>query len=329
MRVIDSDKLFSVKSEEDFNNLALQIFHYQLLNNKVYNAFVNQFSINSNEIKHYTEIPFLPIEFFKSQEVICGYRKSSDVIFTSSSTTSQIPSRHIVSNISVYEKSFLKGFEYFYGNPNEYAIIALLPDYLERKGSSLVYMFDKLIKLSNNNKSGFFINDYPKVKSVLSELKKSNQKTILIGVTYALLDLAEEGVELSDNFIVMETGGMKGKRKELLKEELHPFLKEKLNVSLIHSEYGMTELLSQAYSKGNGLFACPPWMKVLVRDIEDPISIAKQGKTGGLNIIDLANINSCSFIATQDLGRLNSDQIFELMGRFDNSDMRGCNLMVE
>lgn len=327
MKAVEIDKVFSLKSDKDFNTMALSIFNFQYQNNKVYRGFIDQFK--TSEIDHYSKIPFLPVEFFKSHEIISGERKNSDVIFMSSSTTSQIPSKHIVSDVTVYEKSFLKGFECFYGNPKDYAIIALLPNYLERKGSSLVYMFDKLIQLSKNEKSGFFLEDYEKVKSALTELKNSNQKTILIGVTYALLDLAEQGFQLNDNFIVMETGGMKGRRKELLKEELHQILKEKLNVSAIHSEYGMTELLSQAYSKGNGLFDCPPWMKILVRDTEDPLSLVKENKTGGINVIDLANVNSCSFIATQDLGRSKGNRTFELMGRFDNSDVRGCNLMVE
>ena len=326
---MDTDKLFSLRSEEDFNTFSIEIFNFQYLNNKIYSAFVKQFNIEPSSVKQYSQIPFLPVEFFKTHDVICGKKKTSDIIFTSSSTTSQIPSQHIVSDISVYEKSFLKGFEFFYGSPKDYAIIALLPNYLERKGSSLVYMFEKLIQLSGNPKSGFFLEDYTKLKSVVSDLKKSNQKTLLIGVTYALLNLAEQDCKLNDNFTVMETGGMKGRRNELLKEELHAILKEKLNATNIHSEYGMTELLSQAYSKGNGLFDCPPWMRVLVRDTEDPLSFVKENKTGGLNIIDLANINSCSFIATQDLGRIKSNGQFELMGRFDNSDIRGCNLMVE
>ncbi len=329
MQVIEPDKLFNVKSEEEFNNLALEVFNSQYRHNKLYNGFVSQFSIKTEKINHYSQIPFLPIEFFKTHEVICGERKKSEIIFTSSSTSSQIPSRHIVKDISIYEKSFLKGFEYFYGNPADYVIIALLPNYLERGQSSLVFMFNKLIELSKKSESGFYTNDYSKLKNVVTELKNRNQKTILIGVTYALLDLAEQNIELSDNFIVMETGGMKGRREELLKEELDHLLKEKLGVNTIHSEYGMTELLSQAYSKGSGEFKCVPWMKIVIRDIEDPLSWAKQNKTGGINIIDLANINSCSFIATHDLGRINANGKFELMGRFDNTDIRGCNLMVE
>jgi phenylacetate-coenzyme A ligase PaaK-like adenylate-forming protein len=327
MHGVDINSIFSLSTEVEFNNLALSVFKYQYQNNKIYNAFVKSLNKEAESIKHYSEVPFLPIEFFKTQDVLCNAKKDDFIVFTSSSTTSQTPSKHIVSDISVYEKSFMKGFNSVYGKPSELAILALLPNYLERNGSSLVYMFDKLIKLSNNPMSGFFLEDKTIIDKIQA-LKQQNKKVLLIGVTYALLDLAEKGIELNDNFMVMETGGMKGRREELLKEELHEILKKKFAVSAIHSEYGMTELLSQAYSKGDGVFDCPPWMKILVRDIDDPLSYVKENKTGGINVIDLANINSCSFIATQDLGRLKSNGQFELMGRFDNSDVRGCNLMV-
>lgn len=327
MRTINSDDIFTLSTEQEFNRLALSIFRFQYQNNEVYRSFVNSLNVKTEAIEQYSRIPFLPIEFFKTRDVLCNVKKDDFIVFTSSSTTSQTPSRHIVSDIGVYEQSFLKGFEQFYGKPSNLVILALLPNYLERKGSSLVYMFDKLIKLSNNAMSGFFLED-DKLTGILQDLKQQNKKTLLIGVTYALLDLAEKGITLNDNFIIMETGGMKGRREELLKEELHQILKAKLGVSTIHSEYGMTELLSQAYSKGEGVFECPPWMKVLVRDIDDPLSYVKENKTGGINVIDLANINSCSFIATQDLGRIKSGNKFELMGRFDNSDIRGCNLMI-
>jgi phenylacetate-coenzyme A ligase PaaK-like adenylate-forming protein len=328
MHKVQTDAIFTLSNETDFNNLALSVFQFQYQNNKVYRAFAQSLKTNPEAINHYSQIPFLPIEFFKNQDVICNDKKDDFIVFTSSSTTSQTPSRHIVSDIGIYEQSFIKGFENAYRKPSDYVILALLPNYLERKGSSLVYMFDKLIKLSNNPLSGFFLEDYDKLISVLKSLKQSNTKTLLIGVTYALLDLADKGISLNDNFTVMETGGMKGRREELLKEELHQILKQKLSVSTIHSEYGMTELLSQAYSKGNGIFDCQPWMKILVRDIDDPLSYVKENKTGGINVIDLANVNSCSFIATQDLGRMKGDGTFEIMGRFDNSDVRGCNLMV-
>lgn len=328
MHTINSGDIFTLSTEPEFNRLALSVFRFQYQNNEVYRSFVNSLNVNIEAINQYSQIPFLPIEFFKTRGVICNGKKDEFIVFTSSSTTSQTPSRHIVSDISIYEQSFLEGFERVYGKPSDLVILALLPNYLERKGSSLVYMFDKLIKLSNNPTSGFFLEDHDKLIQTLQALKRSNTKTLLIGVTYALLDLAEKGISLNDDFIVMETGGMKGRREELLKEELHQILKQKLGVSTIHSEYGMTELLSQAYSKGEGIFECPPWMKILVREIDDPLSYVKENRTGGINVIDLANINSCSFIATQDLGRLKGNGQFEIMGRFDNSDVRGCNLMV-
>lgn len=326
--MVNPGDIFNLSTEPEFNRLALSVFKFQHKNNVIYRSFVNTLNIDTESVKHYSEIPFLPIEFFKTRDVVCNAEKNDFIVFTSSSTTSQTPSKHIVTDIGIYEQSFLKGFERFYGKPSDYVILALLPNYLERKGSSLVYMFDKLIKLSNDPLGGFFLNELDQLAAVLAELKRSGKKTLLIGITYALLDLAEKGIELNDNFIVMETGGMKGRREELLKEELHRLLKQKFKVSSIHSEYGMTELLSQAYSKGDGVFECPPWMKLLVRDIDDPMSYVKENKTGGINVIDLANINSCSFIATQDLGRMKSENRFELMGRFDNSDVRGCNLMV-
>jgi phenylacetate-coenzyme A ligase PaaK-like adenylate-forming protein len=323
----DINSIFSLSTEVEFNNLALSVFKYQYQNNKIYNAFVKSLNKEAESIQHYSGIPFLPIEFFKTQDVLCNGKKDDLIVFTSSSTTSQTSSKHIVSDITVYEKSFIKGFERVYGKPSDLVILALLPNYLERKGSSLVYMFNELIKLTNDPMSGFFPEDETLIDKIQT-LKQQNKKVLLIGVTYALLDLAEKGITLNDNFIVMETGGMKGRREELLKEELHAILKNKFGVSEIHSEYGMTELLSQAYSKGEGIFTCPPWMKILVRDVDDPLSYVKENKTGGINVIDLANVNSCAFIATQDLGRLKSNGQFELMGRFDNSDIRGCNLMM-
>lgn len=327
MHGVDINRVLGLSTEVEFNDLALSVFKYQHQNNKIYNAFVKSLNKEAESIKHYTEIPFLPIGFFKTHDVLCNGKRDDFIVFTSSSTTSETPSKHIVSDLSVYEKSFIKGFERVYGKPSDLVILALLPNYLEREGSSLVYMFDKLIQLTNNPMSGFFLEDATLIDKI-ETLKQQNKKILLVGVTYALLDLAEKGISLNDNFMVMETGGMKGKRAELLKEELHQILKQKLSVSTIHSEYGMTELLSQTYSKGDGVFDCPPWMKILVRDIDDPLSYVKENKTGGINVIDLANINSCSFIATQDLGRLKSNGQFELMGRFDNSDVRGCNLMI-
>jgi phenylacetate-coenzyme A ligase PaaK-like adenylate-forming protein len=314
--------------ETEFNQLALEVFQYQFQNNTIYQKFVLSLKIDVNLVQHYSQIPFLPIEFFKSKEVVSSQLEHNTVCFSSSGTTGQITSNHYVNDISIYETSFHKGFELFYGNPSNYCILALLPNYLERTGSSLVYMFDRLIKESTHSLSGFYLNNLNDLIKTIEILKQSKQKTLLLGVTYALLDLADLNVELNDDFIVMETGGMKGRRKEILKEELHQILKQKLKVSSIHSEYGMTELLSQAYSKQNGFFCCSPWMKVLIRDVNDPFSYVKDNKGGGVNVIDLANLNSCSFIETKDLGKFSQNFDFEILGRFDNSDIRGCNLMV-
>lgn len=327
MNHINTDTIFEITNEQDFNRLAVSVFRFQYQNNAVYKAFSDSLNINPELVQTIEQIPFLPISFFKTHQVVSAPVTSETKIFTSSSTTSQTPSKHYVADLSLYERSFLKGFEYFYGSPKAYAILALLPGYLEREGSSLVYMFNKLINLSEQNESGFFLNNYEALLKTIAQLKTKQTKTLLIGVTYALLDLCELNNELGQNIIVMETGGMKGRRKEMIKEELHETLCNKLGIAEVHSEYGMTELLSQAYSKGNGVFKCPPWMKVLIRDTEDPLSLVGENKTGGINVIDLANINSCSFIATQDLGRLTGNS-FEVMGRFDNSDIRGCNLMI-
>lgn len=315
--------------------MALAVFRYQAEENEVYRQYINALKVDVDTITELEQIPFLPIEFFKTYKIITGSKKQEprsksqeEVIFTSSGTTGTAQSKHYVSDISIYEKSYQKGFEHFYGNIEEYCILALLPSYLEREGSSLIYMMEDLIKKSKHPESGFYLNNYDELVLKLKQLK--DQKTILIGVTYALLDLAElSGNGDYKNLIVMETGGMKGKRREMVREELHATLCKGFGVDVIHSEYGMTELLSQAYSKGNGVFDCPPWMKILIRDTNDPFTILPHNKTGGINVIDLANINSCSFIASQDLGRALSDNSFEVLGRFDNSDIRGCNLLVE
>lgn len=327
MPALKFNRVFDIQTEEEFNNLCLEVFKFQYQNCEVYRRFSDSLGIQIETIKHFSQIPFLPVEFFKTHEILSVPKSNETIVFTSSTTTSQSPSKHYVNDITVYEESFLNGFELFYGKPNDYCILALLPGYLERSGSSLVYMFDRLIKLSTDAKSGFFLHNYDELIEVIKEQNNNGKKTILIGVTYALLDLSERGIELGDNFIVMETGGMKGKRREMIKEELHAFLKQKLGITTIHSEYGMTELLSQAYSKGDGIFECPPWMRILIRDAEDPLSLLGENKTGGINVIDLANWQSCSFIATKDLGRLSGNK-FEVMGRFDNSDVRGCNLMI-
>lgn len=328
MQFIDSDRIFSVSNSQDFERLCLEIFNYQVRNCEVYGRFVANLGIDPKKIKDQNNIPFLPIEFFKSHQIISGTGQIKET-FSSSGTTGMVQSRHYVSDISIYINSFRKAFELFYGDIQNYAILALLPSYLERDGSSLIYMVDDLITLSQNPKSGYFLYDHHLLEETLNELQKSGTPTILIGVTYALLDFAESRTLNFPELIVMETGGMKGKRKEMLRTELHDILCTGFGVPAIHSEYGMTELLSQAYSKGSGRFHCPPWMKIRIRDTNDPLSLLSHDQTGGVNIIDLANLKSCSFIATQDLGKQFADGSFEILGRFDNSDIRGCNLLVQ
>jgi hypothetical protein len=321
------ETLFNIKTNDDFKEQALKIFHLQAGKNKIYNSFIKGIGILPSEVNEISKIPFLPIELFKSQKIITG-EQPPEKTFASSGTKGDEPSKHHVTDLKIYEKSFKECFSLFFGEIKEWNILALLPSYMERDNSSLVYMVDVLIKESCSSHSGFYMDNLEELAAKLQYLESNNQKTILIGVSYALLDLVEQHRFILKNTIVMETGGMKGKRKELLKEELHDILKKGFGVDQIHSEYGMTELLSQAYSKGQGLFETPPWMKVIIRDVNDPFSLLPKGKTGGINIIDLANINSCSFIATQDLGKINEDGKFEVLGRFDNSDIRGCNLMI-
>jgi hypothetical protein len=282
---------------------------------------------NVQEVKSLQQIPFLPIQFFKSHTVISNENPIQET-FTSSGTTGIINSKHCVTDISLYEESYQKGFAQFYGNIEDYVVLALLPSYLERDGSSLIYMVSDLIQQTKNSESGFYLHNTDALIEKLIALDSTGKNVILIGVTYALLDLIEQHRFQLKNTIVMETGGMKGKRKELIREELHAQLCSGFGVSSIHSEYGMTELLSQAYSLGNGIFECPTWMQILIRDPEDALNYVENGKTGGINVIDLANINSCSFIATQDLGKKYPNATFEVLGRFDHSDIRGCNLMV-
>jgi phenylacetate-coenzyme A ligase PaaK-like adenylate-forming protein len=307
--------------------MALKVFRFQYENNLVYKEFCELLKIEKGNVKSLKQIPFLPIQFFKSHEVISNSNPIQET-FSSSGTTGMITSKHLITDVSLYEESYRNAFSEFYGNIEDYAVLALLPSYLERQGSSLIYMVKDLITLSNNTNSGFYLHNYDELISKLIELDSSGQNVILIGVTYALLDLIEKQNFQLKNTIIMETGGMKGKRKEMIREELHEILCKGFGVSSIHSEYGMTELLSQAYSLGNGIFECPNWMTILIRDTEDALSYVATGKTGGINVIDLANINSCSFIATQDLGKKYSNNSFEVLGRFDNSDIRGCNLMV-
>ena len=293
----------------------------------VYREFCDFLNTDVQKVKSLEKIPFLPIQFFKSHDVVSNTEAIQET-FTSSGTTGMITSKHLVTDVSLYEQSSRLAFSEFYGNIEDYAVLALLPSYLERSGSSLIYMVKDLIELSNNEHSGFYLHNYDELIAKLIELDSSGQNVILIGVTYALLDLIEKQNFQLKNVIIMETGGMKGRRKEMIREELHDILCKGFGVSSIHSEYGMTELLAQAYSLGEGIFECPSWMQILVRDTEDALSYVREGKTGGINVIDLANINSCSFIATQDLGKKYANGSFEILGRFDHSDIRGCNLMV-
>ena len=307
--------------------MALKVFRFQFEQNAVYQEFCQFLKKDKANVKAIADIPFLPIQFFKSHQVVSS-ASPIEVIFTSSGTTGMVNSQHAVTDLAYYEQSFRTAFAQFYGSIENYVILALLPSYLEREGSSLIYMVDDMIRNSNNPDSGFYLNNYNELIEKLEQLDNSGQNVLLIGVTYALLDLIEKKKFQLKNTVVMETGGMKGKRKEMIREELHAVLREGFGVSTIHSEYGMTELLSQAYSFGNGIFECPPWMHILIRDTEDALSYLADGKTGGINIIDLANVNSCSFIATQDLGKKNPNHSFEVLGRFDASDIRGCNLLV-
>lgn len=325
--MINSNDIFTIASKKEFEKIALKVFRFQFDNNRVYQEFCTLLKKNKENVKSLTEIPFLPIQFFKSHEVLSS-TEAIQATFTSSGTTGMQTSKHLVTDISLYEESYRNAFSEFYGNIEDYCVLALLPSYLEREGSSLIYMVDNLIKSSNHPESGFYLNNYDALIAKLIELDLSGQNVILIGVTYALLDLIEKQNFQLKNTIIMETGGMKGKRKEMIREELHEILCQGFGVPVIHSEYGMTELLSQAYSLGNGIFECPNWMQILIRDTEDALSYIDEGKTGGINVIDLANINSCSFIATQDLGKKYPNHSFEVLGRFDNSDIRGCNLMV-
>jgi hypothetical protein len=321
-------KLFQISGEQVFNELAVEIFHYQFETNKVYREFSELLGRTPKSVSTPHDIPFLPISLFRDQEVICRSDRPADIVFTSSGTTGIIPSKHIVRDLKIYEESFDRAFSIFYGNPEEFRFLVLLPGYLERQGSSLVFMMNNLVETSKANGSGFFLHDLRALAEELMRPTGQGIKTMLFGASYALLDFAESPYCTAVNGIVMETGGMKGRKQEIIREELHAILCEKFAVDSIHSEYGMTELLSQGYSAGHGIFRTPPWMKVLIRDINDPLSLLPPGRTGGISIIDLANLHSCSFIATQDLGKVHEDGSFEVLGRFDDSDVRGCNLLV-
>jgi phenylacetate-coenzyme A ligase PaaK-like adenylate-forming protein len=322
------DRIFAISNQSEFIDAALEVFRHQYEKNAVYREFAVNLKRTPADVSRIEDIPFLPVEFFRSR-IILSESFPVDIIFESSGTTGTTPGRHFVKDLGLYEDSFLRTFRIFYGEPEDFIIAALLPSYTERRGSSLVYMANSLIKRSNHELSGFYKEDISGFIKRIKEKKYPGKKVLILGVSFALLDLAEKhSPDLSDA-IVMETGGMKGRRKEITRAEFHEILRKKFNLPGIHSEYGMTELMSQAYSMGNGIFYSPPWMKVLIRDPQDPLTIYKgTGKTGGINLIDLANINSCSFLATSDLGKLKEDGGFEVSGRFDNSDIRGCNLMV-
>ena len=340
-------KIFSVTNAV-FEDLAIEIFRFQHQNNSIYRAYIQMLKVDPKRVSEVSKIPFLPIQFFKSHTVKTT-EFEPEIVFESSGTTVTINGYHFIKNADLYTQSFSKTFEIFYGPVEEWCIIGLLPSYLERKNSSLVFMVDELIRRSGHSQSGFYLHEYDKLYLTLKELEAKKQQTLLIGVSFALLDFAERHEMALKHTIVMETGGMKGRKKEIVRNELHEILRRKFRLPAVHSEYGMTELLSQAYSKANGIFHCPPWMRILMRDEEDPLTVEsgiqtrefnvessgspntqdpRFTKRGAINIIDLANVYSCSFIATDDAGRLYTDGSFEVLGRIDNSDIRGCSLMA-
>ncbi len=321
------DSIFKIENESDFKRTVLEVFYFQYRQIPLYHAWVESLGINPKLIKEVEQIPFLPIRFFKEHRVL-RTNVEPEKVFSSSGTTGMERSQHLLSDLSLYQKSYRKAFEYFYGPISDYVILALLPSYLEREGSSLIYMVEDLIKISNHNESGFYLNEQKELIQMMESLKKEQKTVLLLGVSFALLDLVENFKIDFPDLIIMETGGMKGRRKELVREELHKIYRNGFGVRNIHSEYGMTELLSQAYSKGNGVFNTPPWMKIFIRDTNDPLSILENERSGGVNVIDLANLNSCAFIATQDMGKSFDNGSFEILGRFDHSDVRGCNLLV-
>lgn len=327
------------RATQDFEKTALEVYAFQYTNNAVYRKFSDSLKRNPESVRSIYDIPFLPVEFFKTQKIYSA-TEAPEIVFTSSGTTGSVTSSHAVRNVRLYELSCYHAFTRAYASPKDCIFLFLLPSYLERNGSSLVYMAEQFRLMSidedtlRGNPDGvqtFFLHNYAELAARLQSLNQYNQgkQVILLGVTYALLDLAEQFPQDMSNVIIMETGGMKGRRKEITREELHATLTNAFHVPVIHSEYGMTELLSQAYSKGKGIFHCPPWMKILIRETSDPLSWCAEGKTGGVSIIDLANIYSCSFISTSDLGKLYADGSFEVLGRFDFSDTRGCNLLYQ
>lgn len=309
-----------------FDDRCLDMFRFQYTNNQIYRQWCDAIGKDPGNVTTVEQVPFLPISFFKTSQVVTtGFEP--EIVFESSGTTGMIASKHYVKDVNLYTESFLKAFHQFYGDPASYCILALLPSYLERGGSSLVYMVEELVKQSGHPLSGFYLDEHKQLAKQLTKLEHNGQQTILFGVTYALLDFAEAYPLQLEHTIIIETGGMKGRKKEMTRSEVHEVLKKQFGLNSIHSEYSMTELLSQAYSKGEGKFVCPPWMKIRLRSEDDPMEVHRKGR-GVINIIDLANIYSCAFIATDDAGIVNEDGSFEVLGRVDNSDVRGCSLLA-
>ena len=322
-----SPEIVLAANSNTFESIALQVFFYQYHNNSIYRQYCDALHVQPESIRQLQQIPFLPISFFKTHRVVAGNADKAELVFESSGTTGETPSRHYITDAGIYEKSLIGGFTQFYGSPEKYTILALLPSYLERKNASLVHMAKELMDYSGHADNGFYINEWDQLKTVLARLGSAGNRVLLLGVTFALLDFAAACPLLLTNTIVMETGGMKGRREELTRSEVHAFLKKQWGLNEVHSEYGMTELLSQAYSAADGVFRCADTMRVLVRDLNDPLDVGETGM-GALNIIDLANVNSCSFIATEDIGNISKDGSFEVMGRMDNTALRGCSLMA-
>lgn len=320
-------RIFTVSGPREFNALAIDIFHYQYERLPIYRQFVDGLHTDVQRISELKQIPFLPISFFKSHRMILN-GLDEQLVFESSGTTGMNSSRHYVADFNLYEESFSRSFRLFFGDLSQYCIFALLPSYLERGNSSLVYMVERMRWKSDQSFGGFYLHELAQLADSLNKAAREGKKIILFGVTYALLDLAEQFPLKLPDLIIFETGGMKGRKKEITRMELHHLLCEGFGVERIYSEYGMTELLSQAWSRGDGIFDCPPWMNILIRDPNDPLEMLDNGKAGGINVIDLANLYSCSFIATQDLGKKVGENSFEVLGRFDDSDIRGCSLLV-
>ena len=327
--LITSSDIFAISNQKQFEKIALKVFRYQYENNLVYQEFCNFLKVDVQKVKSIYQIPFLPIQFFKSHEVVSNTNAIEET-FTSSGTTGMITSKHYIWSEEWYLTHSLRIFESNYGSIKDFHVLALLPAYLERKGSSLVSMANHFIEESNSGHSGFYLYNQEELLKKMEMLNGDTKKVLLLGVTFALLDLAESGKSFSppQNLVVMETGGMKGRRKEMIREEVHDILKPFFGMENIHSEYGMTELMSQAYSKGQGKYTLPDSMRVILRDVNDPLSLSKRSQ-GGINVIDLANFHSCAFLETQDLGRFDENGMLEVLGRFDNSEIRGCNLLVQ